>query len=205
VVVLLALAVAAIEPAAAQQRQHGDPDWPCVQALVPSVSGAMIWAGPPIESAAESWRDDPAVRDLAAELAARRTPIEEAQRRIEGFAASLDPEVRDEKLTALFAGVLETINRDRASIIAGIKRFARKQRALGEEVRQANAALRELAAAGDGAPEQRERRRELEERRNWGVRIFDEREASLAYLCEQPVVLEQRAFTLAREIAAHLE
>ena len=207
---LAAVAAAPAERAAAQRGGGSDPDWPCVQALVPRISGAMIWAGPPIESAAaEAWRDDPAVRDLAADLAARRTPIEEARRRIEAFAASLDPAVKDQKLTALFAGVLETINRDRASLIAGIKRFARTQRALGEQVRRANAALRQLATAvGGDAPEQqqeqRARQRELEEQRDWSARIFDEREASLAYLCEQPVLLEQRAFALAREITAHL-
>ncbi len=142
-------------------------------------------------------------RDLAADLAARRAPIEEAERRIEEFAASLDPDVRDEKLTELFAGVLETINRDRASLINGIKRYARTQRALSEEIRQANAALRELPRE-ESTPEQRARRRELEEHRDWNARLFDERENSLTYLCQQPVVLEQRAFALAREIAAQL-
>lgn len=202
--VALAGAGVAVVPAAAQPPQRGaDPDWPCVQALVPRVSGAMIWAGPPLDEAARAWDEDPVVRDLAADLAARRTPIEEAERRIEEFAASLDPEVRDEKLTELFAGVLETINRDRASLIDGIRRYARTQRALSEEIRQANAALRELPRE-ESTPEQRARRRELEEHRNWNARLFDEREGSLTYLCQQPVVLEQRAFALAREIAAQL-
>jgi hypothetical protein len=106
----------------------------------------------------------------------------------------------------LFAGVLDTINRERSEIISGIKRFARRQRALSGEIAEVNAALRELEREeGGGAAEERAaRRREIEERRDWSVRIFDEREGSLTYLCEQPVLLDQRAFALARGIAAHL-
>ncbi len=197
---ILVIAAARLAPAAVAA--GGDPDWPCVQRLVPEISGAMIWAGPPLDPVARTWDDDPAVRNLAAELAARRTPIEEADRQVEEFAATLDPEVKDDRLTALFAGVLETINRDRASLISGIKRFARKQQGLGEQIQQANVALRELS--GEASTEEQARRMTLQEERDWARRIFDEREDSLVYLCEQPVLLEQRAFALARQIAAHL-
>ena len=39
----------------------------------------------------------------------------------------------------------------------------------------------------------------------WDIRVFEDRRSSLGYLCEQPVLLEQRAFALARTIAGHLE
>jgi len=191
----LVAGLAAATPATAAQ---SDPEWPCIQVLVPRIASGQIWTGPPVEPVAQAWREDPAVRELALELAARRTPIETAREQIEAFATSLDPEVKDEKLTALFAGVLETINQDRASLIAGIKRFARTQQRLGDQVREANAALRELE--GDDASQ----RQALQEQRDWTIRIFNEREDSLTHLCEQPVVLERRAFALAREIASHL-
>lgn len=178
-------------------------DWPCVQALVPEISGEMIWPGPPLGEAAEAWREDPEIRDLAPELAARTTPLDEAEERVDEVAQSLDPEVRNEKLARLFAGVLETINRERASVIAGIKRFAREQRELSERIVETGAALRELD--GDGTPEQEARRQELRQERAWSIRVHEEREGSLTYLCEQPVLLEQRAFALARTIAGHLE
>jgi hypothetical protein len=41
--------------------------------------------------------------------------------------------------------------------------------------------------------------------RDWDVRIYDDRHSSLSYLCEQPVLLEQRAFALARTIVDQLE
>ena len=39
----------------------------------------------------------------------------------------------------------------------------------------------------------------------WDTRIYDERQAALTYVCESPVLIEQRAFALAREIRNHLE
>ena len=49
------------------------------------------------------------------------------------------------------------------------------------------------------------RRQELEQQRLWDIRIYEDRERSLTYICEQPVLLEQRVFALAREIMGHLE
>lgn len=195
----VALSLVWLSPAGAQT----DSDWPCIQALVPEVSGGMIWTGPPLDEAAEDRDADPAVSDLAARLAARTTPMQEARADVEAFADSLGPETRDEELTRLFAGVLETINRERASVIRGIKRFSREQRDLGERIVETGAALRELGA--NGTPEQEARRQELEQQRQWSIRVHDERENSLAYLCEQPVLLEQRAFALGREIAGYLD
>ena len=41
--------------------------------------------------------------------------------------------------------------------------------------------------------------------RDWDMRIYGDRRSSLSYLCEQPVLLEKRAFVVAKAIAAHLE
>lgn len=198
---LAALGLVLVATSAAAQPAK-DPDWPCIQVLVPQIASGQIWTGPPIDKVEHAWREDREVRDLALELAARRTPMETARELVGEFASSLAPETKDEKLTALFAGVLETLNRDRASLIAGIKRFARAQRALGEQVAEANVSLRDLE--GEQAPERQAQRQELQLQRDWTIRIFDERESSLTHLCEQPVVLERRAFALAREIASHL-
>jgi hypothetical protein len=42
----------------------------------------------------------------------------------------------------------------------------------------------------------------LEDRLAWEARIFKERAQSLTYVCETPVLLEQRAFAIARTLAA---
>lgn len=179
-----------------------DPDWPCVQRLVPELSPAMIWNGPPLDEVAEAWDDDPLVSDLAPELAARRVPLDDAVARVAEIAETLEPGGREHTLTLLFAGVLEIIGSERRSIIEGIKRFAARQAELGERIQATNDQLRQLTGASAAADEAS--RQALRERRDWDVRIFEERQRSLPYLCEQPVLLEQRVFALGRAIAAEL-
>ena len=69
-----------------------DPDWPCVQRLMPELSAGAVWAGPSIENAAKLWRNKPAVQSLVARIAARRTPVEEGVGAIEAFAKTLGVE-----------------------------------------------------------------------------------------------------------------
>jgi hypothetical protein len=95
--------------------------------------------------------------------------------------------------------MLEIINRDRTSIIQGIKKYARGERALAESITEKNERLSELPA------DQILEREALIAERDWDIRIYDDRRNSLTYLCEQPVLLEQRAFALARAIVGNLE
>lgn len=189
----VALAIgAAVSPAAAQQAE----DWPCVQRLVPEIAPAQVWRGPPLETGSPA--PGPAVRALAGELAARRVPLDEAEAMVEDFAGTLADEDKEERLTALFAQTLATINDDRRSIIEGILRFTRGQRRLAEQINQRNAELRNLPK------DQVLERERLSAERDWDIRVFDDRRTSLTYLCEQPVLLEQRAFALARAIGGEL-
>lgn len=174
-----------------------DPDWPCVQRLVPQVSAGMVWAGPPLEGAPD-WRLDNAISDLAGRLADRRVPMGEAESLIETFAASQDVE-KDQRLTMLFAGILDKINSERSSVINGIERYARRQQALAERIESTLAEIDALPRQG-GSPDQEARRTELGEQNAWDSRIYEEREHSLTYLCESPILLEQRVFALARTI-----
>lgn len=177
-----------------------DPDWPCVQRKIEEISPGMVWAGPPLDQAADTWRDDAEVARLAGELAARAVPLEEAKQKIGRFAENLG-ERKDLRLTLLFAGLLQTINRERAAIINGIERYTRKQRALARRIEETGSRLDQLAAA-EGDQAERER---LAQQQTWDIRIYQDREHSLKYLCQQPVDLEQRAFQLARSIMGRLE
>ena len=51
-------------------------NWPCHQILVGRLSLAAVWSGPSIEGL--DWRNDQAVADIVARLAARRTPLDDA-------------------------------------------------------------------------------------------------------------------------------
>ncbi len=144
----------------------------------------------------------PARRDRGARIAARRTPVEEGVGAIEAFAKTLGAE-KDATLTLVFAGQFATIDAERSLIIAGIKRYAKRQRRLADRIRDLGA---ELKGIPSGSPDERDTRRaELYRQWTWATRIFDERERSLNALCDQPVLLERRLFMLSRAIMAQLD
>lgn len=175
-------------------------DWPCNQILVDQISLPAVWSGPPIEGI--DWRRDSATADLVAELAARKTPIDAAERAIEKFAASAGAD-KQAKLVALFAGLFETLNNERSQIINGLMRFGRKQKALAAKIRAENAEIQKnpdssspVGPATEGNPQT-----QLE----WDLRVFDEGRSSLTYACEAPTLVEQRLFALARIIQNDLD
>ena len=114
---LSALLLAALSaPAAAATGE--DPDWPCIQRLVPQIAPAAIWPGP--DRAGER-PGQPADRRACRRASARRVPMDEASAQIEAFAASLDDAQKNEQLIKLFVRTLEIINNDRSSIIEGTR------------------------------------------------------------------------------------
>jgi hypothetical protein len=195
------VAVLVVAGAQARAADPADPTWPCQQRKVATISPGQVWAGPPIEAVGTGWSSDPAVADLARRLAARRTDLEEAKTLIAGFADAAGAD-RNQRLTALAAGVLSLINSDRASIIAGIERYAKRQQQLAEKIERQTTELQALPV--DGTEAEQSQRADLLEIQNWDTRIFQEREKSLTYVCELPVQLERRAFALGREMQSHL-
>lgn len=199
-VIVLSAVPEAWSLALAQPRSgRPNPDWPCRQILVGRISLAAVWSGPPIEGVA--WHDDRATADLVAKIAARRTPLEDAEHLIDEFAKAHESD-KKQKLVALFAGLFETLNDERTQIIEGLLRFGAKQRELAAKIRtkkglQGNVAPGESPdAAAQGVDSSA-----LE----WDLRIFEERRQSIAYVCDTPTLIEQRLFALARIIQRYLE
>jgi hypothetical protein len=198
VVVLVAGIVLPSAPRAADPRF---PDWPCVQIKVPEVSIAAVWAGPAIDDVGDAWEQDVAIRDLVARLAARRTPIEEAQKAIEDFIIGSTAE-RQRKARLLFAGLFQALNRERSEVMNGLERFYRQQRSFAEKIRAEMSELRNLQEAADRDLAKTD---ELANRVEWDTRIFEERRRTITYACEVPMLIEQRLFALARAIQQSLE
>jgi hypothetical protein len=188
-------------PTASDAADPRFPDWPCVQAKVPEISIVAVWDGPPIEQAAASWQADPEIRDLAARLAARRTPMEDAQKRIAQFLTG-DAAAKADKGKLLFAGLFETLNSERGAVMNGLERLARSEKALAEQIKSDTAAMHELQDAP--APEQA-KIDELASRIEWSMRIFDDRRKSIRYACEVPIIIEKRLFALSRAIQQTME
>lgn len=196
------VAAALLAGRAALAAEAEDSDWPCIQRLVPQLSAGMVWVGPPIEEVGGAWRDRPGVHELVAKIAPLGTPVEKAQKAVQVFAETLGDQ-KDAVLTLVFAGLFSTINQERNWIIEGIKKYARRQRALAEKISRKSRELDQLRKGG--TPESEAKWQELKPQLDWDLRIFDERDRSLKFLCEQPVLLEQRLFLLAREIMANIE
>jgi hypothetical protein len=176
-----------------------DPDWPCQQRLVPRLEAGTLWSGPaPPEGT--PWRETPEVAALVARIAPRNVPEAEGLDAIRAFAAPLSAEKRQRLLPLAFAGLLEETNRQRSDLVARIKTFARRQRALAEV---ANRAAEELEAQPpDAGGEAAARRTELERREFFTAKAFQDAERTMRYACEMPVQLEARLGVYARALQA---
>ena len=143
------IAALALAPAAAPAiaADAANPDWPCVQRKVATLTSAQMWDGPPVEDLIQ-WRDSEDIGRLIPALTSRRVPLEEAAAAIEAFAAAQPQGKRDDALKLLFAGLLSTINGDRAIVMSGIERFHQRQRGRAVELERQATAIRQLK---DGA------------------------------------------------------
>ena len=188
---MMAALVAALLPAAAAAQPQADPDWPCVQRLVPRLAAGVLWPGVP----EGDWRGQPEVAALVARIAPRGVEEAEGLAAIRDLAAPLGAEARRRLLPAAFIGTLEETNRQRDLLIEQLRRFARRQRDLAAQVRGLEAALHAAP------PEARE---ELAQRHFFAAKSYGDAERTLRYACEAPVRLEARLGAYARAMRAAL-
>ena len=177
------------------------PDWPCVQPKVPQMSVAAMWDGPSIADVGNSWQDDPKLKDLVARLAARRTPLDVAEKAVADFVTGSAAEKQD-KARRLFAGLFDSLNAQRREVMDGIERTARKQKELADKIRSDVADLRALEDKPDQDPS---KITALASQVEWTTRIFEDRRKTIRYVCEAPTAIEQRVFALGRVIRHSLD
>jgi hypothetical protein len=195
---LLALAVSAESGFAADPRY---PDWPCAQAKVPEISLAAVWAGPPLDDIQDKWKDDAKASALVSKLAARRFPLEDAQKSITDFlAGSTAEKTTTGKL--LFAGLFDTLNAQRSQVMNGLERVMRKQREAADKIRSDTVALQALQ---DASPPDQPKIDELGNQLTWETRIFEDRGRVVKFVCEVPTAIDQRLFALGRAIQQEME
>jgi hypothetical protein len=178
-------------------------DWPCEQVQRPEISIGSVWHGPdPEAAAAASWRDNQAVASLVEQIAPRRMPQDQAIEAVHRFAAGYKDD-RAGVLTALFAGLFETMSDERSQIIRGIKHFNSRQDSLSQRIQEGWKQLDALDP-GSADPKVVEQRMALQQTIDWDSRVFDDREHLLPVICQQPSVIEQRLFALSRAIQEDL-
>jgi hypothetical protein len=177
------------------------PDWPCAQVKVPDLSLAAVWAGPPLDDVADKWKNDAKVSTLLPRLAARRTPLDEAQKAITEFLAGSTAE-KIEMGKLLFAGLFDTLNAQRSSVMSGLERVTRKQRQAADKIRTDTLALQALQ---DASPPDQAKIEELGNQLVWETRIFEDRQRVIKFVCEVPTAIDQRLFALGRMIQQEIE
>jgi len=176
------------------------PDWPCTQAKVPEISLAAVWAGPPLDDVSAKWKDDAKVSALVTKLAARRTPLEEAQKAISEYLGGAADKTASGKL--LFTGLFDSLNAQRSQVLNGLERVTRKQREAADRIRADTLSLQALQGES-----QRDQAKidDLGNQLVWQTRIFEDRQRVIKFVCEVPTAIDQRLFALARTIQQEIE
>ena len=163
---------------------------------MPHLSSAAYWSGPPLEGLGD-WSTDPQVADLVRRLAPRRVSTQEGLSQIAAFAQSL-PGDRPRRLALAFQGLLGETDRERGALIDQLKQIGRRQRELAGLVERLGAELDAIPA--DAAGEAAAKRVDLQQRRDFTTRNFEEIQRTIRYACETPVELDARLGAWARAL-----
>jgi DNA polymerase III alpha subunit len=191
----------AISIVAAHAADPRYPDWPCAQAKVPDISLAAVWAGPALDDAENKWKDDSKVSALVSKLAARKTPLDEAEKSVKDFlAGSAADKTANAKL--LFAGLFDTLNAQRSQVMSGLERVSRKQREAADRIREETIQLQTLQ---DATPRDDTKVDAMSNQLIWETRIFEDRRKVVRFVCEVPTTIDQRLFALGRVIQQEME
>ena len=181
---------------------YDNPDWPCVQRKVLTLTSTQMWDGPPVDDL-KGWEDDEKIDELTKYVIRRRIPLEDVEKAIKDYAQSIPEGERDKKLTELFASVLSATNEDRQFVMRKVEEFQRRQKARAEELAREGQKLvemkQDIPAEDQMGPRDATMSPEQQEY-NWNARIFQERQQNLTMACEIPVLIEQRAYEVAQLI-----
>jgi len=188
----------------AEEAPNGEnPDWPCEQILVPEVQPAVVWAGPSIAGLEQAWEQDEEVAALVHRFTSPDYDMDAADGEIADFAARQAPAQKDQRLTLLFAGVIQTLNDLRRKEHQSIMRYASGQAARANRLSEDIDEMVRLQEDGSAAAQERlalmQKEMELKQR------MFDDREVFMQHLCTRPIIVEQKLGVLARTIAYYLD
>jgi hypothetical protein len=173
-----------------------DPDWPCMQLLVPQVSAGSYWDGP--VAAKPNWRDDEALFGLVTEIVDRNTPEKDAVAKLEAYADAIPKADRDKALPALFGAIVDQTNDERERLIARIKELGLRQRRMGDRIA-------DLGTEVDHLPAGDPHRADVTGERDLDIQAFQATQSTMRYACEVPGAMERRLGDFARVLQKKLK
>jgi hypothetical protein len=173
-----------------------DPTWPCIQRKVGALSVGLMCPHPVPE---EELDPDTAksVDELAQRLALRRLALEDLTPDIDAFTADVSTD--KDLLGRVFSETFDRLSGTRNAIMQGIEEYSLSQIALSEKIDSAREEMDTIMAGDDPDFDKVDA---LEERIDWEERIYTERARSLTYICETPVLLEKRLYSIAQMLLA---
>ena len=177
-----------------------DPEWPCIQRKVETISVGQIWPNPINAETIPQLGTD--INIVATNLTLRRLTPDEATDLVKSFVNDHAHIDREKLLEQVFLKFFENINQRRREIITGIGRYALKQTALSEKIDANRLIFSELL---DAEPQDFDKIDEVEEKLDWDQRIYDERAKSLIYVCEIPVLIEKHAYAIAQILQKEIQ
>lgn len=172
---------------------YSDPTWPCIQRKVETLSVGLMWPHPLPETL-----DEAPYSEIIDTLSLRRLSEDELAAAVDTFVAA-NPEADLDTFGIIFNGVFENLGSLRRQLIAGIGRYSEQQIALAQKI---DAQHTEMAALEAADEPDFDRIDEIEAVVDWDERIYEDRVQALTYVCETPVLLEQRLFALAQLLLA---
>ena len=181
--------------------EFSDPTWPCVQRKVEKLSLGLMW---PLPIDPDFTPEDDVVEqnigELVEMLALRRIELDDAKPSVDAFA---ELHAGDATLLGqVFTEVFKRLSQRRTEIIEGIGSFSLGQIALAEKIDRTRLEINSLMEAEE--PDF-DRVDALEEQLDWDQTIYSDRQRSITYLCETPVLLEQRIYGVAQILQAAVQ
>ncbi len=185
-------------PAQAQYPGAAPEWWPCAQRYVPELSAGVFWTGAlPKDGAWQSYQN---IVELAAVVTDRNLPLAQAVAMLKEFFGERNG-AKPEAAQLLAGAMTEAANMRRDRVMAGIRRFGERQQMMVMRIEKQANKIGDIEQGKEPAATLND----LRARQKWDIRVFEEREKLTAALCEQPVLLEQRLFSLGRNLATYSE
>ncbi len=180
-----------LSPAARGQVAPLDPDWPCAQSLVPTLTAGSYWDGKVPEHT--SWRDDEKMFPLVTDIVDRDTPDADGLAKLNAYVDTIAADQRKTVLPLLFSAIVDQTNDERTLLIQRIKQLGLRQRRMGDVVAK-------ISTQVDETPATDPHRNDLAGERDFDIRAFQETQHTMRYACEAPVALERRLGLYARDL-----
>jgi len=172
-----------------------DPDWPCAQRLVPTLTAGAYWDGK--VPANTGWRDDDKLFPLVTDIVDRDTTDADGLAKLNAFADAIPVDQRATQLPAIFSAIVDQTNDERALLIQRIKQLGLRQRKMGDVVAA-------ISTQVDATPPADPKHDTLAGERDFDVRAFQETQHTMRYACEAPADMERRLGLYAHDLERKL-